>query len=279
MAQVRQLLAAGADLPGESPRRDAEVLLGHVLGKSRAWLYTWPEQTVAAPLAAAFGELLTRRRSGVPVAYLTGRREFWSLSLQVSEATLIPRPETETLVEWALQLPLPAEAAVLDLGTGSGALAIALACERKAWRITAVDVSEAALAVAAFNVSRLCPGRVSLHHSDWFAAVAQRNFDLIVSNPPYVESDSEYLRRGDVAFEPRSALVAGSTGLDDIRQLVDRAPHFLRDGGWLLLEHGHRQAGAVRELMQEAGFPSPQTRCDLAGHERVTGASTPSKSS
>ncbi len=259
--------------PGDSPRRDAEILLGHVLGKSRAWLYTWPEQTVAAALAEAFDQLLARRRRGVPVAYLTGRREFWSLSLQVSEATLIPRPETETLVEWALQLPLPGDAAVLDLGTGSGAVAIALACEREAWRVAAVDASEAALAVAAVNVSQLCPGRVSLQHSDWFGAVAQRDFDLIVSNPPYVESGSEYLRSGDVAFEPRSALVAGSTGLDDIRQLVGRAPRFLRDGGWLLLEHGHRQAGAVRELLREAGFPSPQTRCDLAGHERVTGAS------
>lgn len=271
MTTVAACLRAGDDLPGDSARRDAEILLGHLLGKPRSWLYAWPEQPLTEAQADGYAALLERRRAGVPVAYLTGQREFWSLSLRVTEATLIPRPETETLVEWALELTLPPTAAVLDLGTGSGAIALALAAERRGWRVTATDASAAALAVAEDNARRLCPGRIRCLQSDWFAALAGERFDLVVSNPPYVESDSPWLASGDVRFEPRSALVAGSTGLDDLRQLADAAPAHLRPGGWLLLEHGFQQGRAVRQLLVDAGFVEVATRCDLAGLERITG--------
>jgi len=272
MTTVAACLRAGEDLPGDSARRDAEILLGHLLGKSRSWLYAWPEQPLTAVQLADYAALLARRRAGVPVAYLTGEREFWSLSLRVTDATLIPRPETETLVEWALELALPATAAVLDLGTGSGAIALALAAERQGWRISATDASAAALAVARDNVRRLCPGRIRCLQSDWFEALQGEQFDLVVSNPPYVESNSPWLASGDVRFEPRSALVAGSTGLDDLRQLAEAAPAHLRPGGWLLLEHGFEQGRAVRQLLVDAGFVEVATRCDLAGLERITGA-------
>lgn len=271
MTTVAACLRAGDDLPGDSGRRDAEILLGYLLGKSRGWLYTWPEHALTAVQAADYAALLNRRRAGVPVAYLTGEREFWSLSLQVTDATLIPRAETETLVEWALELPLPPTAAVLDLGTGSGAIALALASERPGWRVTATDASAAALAVAGDNARRLCPGRVRCLQSDWFTDLGGEQFDLIVSNPPYVENDSPWLGSGDLRFEPRTALVAGSTGLDDLRQLVAAAPAHLRPGGWLLLEHGFQQGQAVRELLVAAGFAEVVTRRDLAGLERTGG--------
>ncbi|MEQ9462078.1 MAG: peptide chain release factor N(5)-glutamine methyltransferase [Haliea sp.] len=271
MTTVGACLRAGDELPGDSPRRDAEILLGHLLEKPRSWLYAWPEHRLSAAQAADFAALLEQRRCGTPVAYLTGEREFWSLPLRVTEATLIPRPETETLVEWALELVLPATAAVLDLGTGSCAIALALATERSAWQVTATDVSAAALAVAEDNARRLCPGRVRLLSSDWFAAVSGERFELIVSNPPYVESDSPWLGSGDVRFEPRSALVAGDSGLDDLRQLAAGAPAHLRPGGWLLLEHGFQQGEAVRQLLVAAGFDQVTTRRDLGGRERITG--------
>ncbi|HEY7775747.1 MAG TPA: peptide chain release factor N(5)-glutamine methyltransferase [Kineobactrum sp.] len=271
MATIAEWLHAGDDLPGDSPRRDCEILLAHVLGKSRTWLYTWPEREVGAGQGETLTQLLQRRREGMPVAYLTGRREFWSLALEVNSATLIPRPETETLVEWALELALPTAAAVLDMGTGSGAIALALAVERARWEITAVDASIAALAIARANGERLCPQRVHFVESDWFSDLAGSRWDLIVSNPPYVEADSPYLQRGDLRFEPHSALVAGSSGLDDIVRLAAAAPHYLRPGGWLLLEHGFEQGAAVRRLLDAAGLQQVATRCDLAGHERITG--------
>ena len=271
MDTVQALLRSARDLPGDSAVRDAEILLAHCLGKSRTWLYTWPDATVSEVCAQQFRGLVKRRTMGEPVAYLTGHREFWSLDLAVTTSTLIPRPETETLVEWALQLSPPERAYVADLGTGTGAIALALATERPTWRVTAVDRSDAALAVALENVQRCGLNNVNLAQSDWFTALAGQAFDLVVSNPPYVEEDDEHLAQGDVRFEPRVALVAGKAGLGDITRIVDQAPDFLRPGGWLLLEHGYRQGHEVCALLQQRGFEAVATRPDLAGQDRVSG--------
>ncbi|MCB1689291.1 MAG: peptide chain release factor N(5)-glutamine methyltransferase [Halioglobus sp.] len=271
MPSVQELLRSGDDLPTDSARRDTEILLCHCLGKSRAWLYTWPEKTVPEDCAGRFAQLLDQRRSGQPIAYLVGEREFWSLSLAVNNSTLIPRPETETLVAWALELALPEGAKVLDLGTGSGAIALAVAVERPLWRVTAVDSSADALQVARANVASSGVHNVSLLQSDWYQAVAGERFDALLANPPYIDSEDPHLTRDDVRFEPRAALVAASGGLADLQCLVSGAPAHLREGGWLLLEHGFAQAPAVRAMLSAAGFDAVETRCDIAGLERITG--------
>ena len=271
MATVRELLRSGDDLPGDSARRDAEILLGHCVGKSRSWLYTWPEREVAAPQVDQYQRLLAQRRDGQPVAYLVEQREFWSLPLRVNHHTLIPRPETETLVSWALELALPADALVLDLGTGSGAIALALASERPDWRVTGLDASEDALAVARGNATSLGLQRVGFGCSDWYRGVAGQRFHLLVANPPYVDPIDPHLEQGDVRFEPRAALVAEQAGLADLAQLVSGAPAHLYPGGWLLLEHGFSQGEAVRALLRQAGFEEIETRSDLAGMERISG--------
>ncbi|MEP1594786.1 MAG: peptide chain release factor N(5)-glutamine methyltransferase, partial [Halieaceae bacterium] len=271
MATVQQLLQEAKTLPGDSGRRDAEILLCHTLDKPRSYLYSWPESEPSPRQQSIFLELLAQRRDGQPVAYLIGEREFWSLSLTVDGHTLIPRPETETLVSWALELALPDHADVLDLGTGSGAIALALASERPDWQVTAADRSEGAVEIAAGNASRLALGNVHCLLSDWFGAVAGFQFDLLVSNPPYIEEDDPHLQRGDLRFEPVSALAAGPDGLGDLRVLAGQAPAHLNPGGWLLLEHGYQQGDAVRELLREAGFGAVTTRNDLSGHPRITG--------
>ena len=271
MATVRELLQRGQQLPGDSARRDTEILLCHSLNKSRAWLYTWPEAELSDQAYTLFEQLFTARAQGQPIAYLTGYREFWSLQLQVNEHTLIPRPETETLVQWALELELPASAAVLDLGTGCGAIALALASERPQWQVSGLDASESALAVAATNAEALGLQRVGFLHSSWFSAVPGQRFDLLVSNPPYVDPVDEHLKQGDLRFEPRSALAADEQGLADLRCLVDGAPQHLLPGGWLLLEHGYDQGASVRKLLQLAGFAAIETRQDDGGNDRITG--------
>ena len=271
MASVQQLLRAAVDLPGEEARREAEILLGHCLGKSRAWLYTWPEADVAPDQAGSYRAMLARRKEGIPVAYLTGEREFWSLRLAVDEHTLIPRAETETLVEWALALPLPDNAHVADLGTGSGAIALAVASERENWRVTATDSSASALEIADRNARRNKLDQVEFMHSDWYAALRGRRFDLLLSNPPYIAANDEHLRQGDLRFEPRQALVADRGGLAALAVLVEGAPRHLQGDGWLLLEHGWEQGAAVRELLRDRGFCQIATRCDPAGLERITG--------
>jgi release factor glutamine methyltransferase len=271
MATVQELLHAGLDLPSASARRDTEILLCHCLGKPRTWLYTWPEREVPAAQAQTFNAMLEQRRSGQPIAYLVGQREFWSLPLAVNKATLIPRPETETLVAWALELPLPAAAAVLDLGTGSGAIALAVASERPAWRVTAIDASAQALAVARANAASTGLERVVFMQSDWYAAVRGVRFDALLANPPYIADDDPHLAAGDLRFEPRSALVSTGGGLADLQHLVSGAPALLADHGWLLLEHGFEQGDAVRAMLQRSGFRQVSTRRDMAGQERVTG--------
>lgn len=271
MVTVQELLRSGSDLPTDSARRDTEILLCHCLGKPRAWLYTWPEKEVARDCARDFEKLLAQRREGVPVAYLTGERDFWSLQLAVSDATLIPRPETETLVSWALELALPNAASVLDLGTGSGAIALALASERSHWRVTALDVSQEALQVARGNAVRTRLTSVHFVQSDWYQAVIGQRFNALLANPPYIDGDDPHLALGDVRFEPRSALVSSDSGLEDLGRLVTGASDHLLDGGWLLLEHGFEQANAVCAMLHDAGFSQVSTRRDMSGQQRITG--------
>lgn len=271
MASVRELLQRGETLSSDSPRRDAEILLGHCLQRDRSWLYTWPEREVEPDAVRRYEELMRRRAAGEPVAHLTGTREFWSLSLAVDASTLIPRPETETLVAWALELPLPDNAAALDLGTGTGAIALALASERPGWRVTGVDASDAALALARRNARDAGLEGVTFTASNWFAGLGQQRYHLVVSNPPYIADADPHLGAGDVRFEPRSALVAADGGLADLAHIVRESPRFLERGAWLLLEHGCEQGAAVRELLRASGFADIATRRDLALHERITG--------
>ncbi len=271
-ATLGKLLREGRErLEGrsDSPGLDAEILLAWAVDGTRASLRAFPERPVNARRQARFRAALARRAAGAPVAYLTGVREFWSLSLQVSPATLVPRPETECLVELALEaLPQP-DAAVADLGTGCGAVALALARERPRWRLVATDNSVAALRVARANARRLGVASLALVAGDWCTALRPGpRFDAIVSNPPYVAAGDPHL--GRLAAEPRQALVAGSDGLAAIRDIVAQAGVHLLPGGLLALEHAPAQATMVRDLMRHAGFSRVHTRADYAGRARIT---------
>lgn len=270
MATIQSLLDS-AELPASpTARLDAELLLAAVLGKPRSYLRTWPEHEPGAEQLAAFAALLERRRAGEPVAYILGHQGFWSLDLEVAPHTLIPRPDTELLVETALQLAPATPQRVLDLGTGSGAIALALASERGGWQVIGVDRIAEAVALAERNRQRLKLGNAEFRQSSWFDGLAGERFGLILSNPPYIAADDRHLGEGDVRFEPLSALVAGVDGLDDIRQIIAQAPRHLQAGGWLLLEHGYDQAEAVRELLAAAGFTAVDSRRDLGGHQRIS---------
>lgn len=272
LAQAREQLQAVSD----SARLDAELLLAGALHKDRTWLYTWADRELSCAELALAEPLLQRRCAGEPVAYILGWRDFWSLRLQTNPSTLIPRPDTETLIEWALELPLPATSRVLDLGTGTGAIALALASEQPSWQVSGVDQSAAAVALAQANASSNQLPRVSFQQSDWFSAV-QGLFDLVVSNPPYIDAADEHLSQGDVRFEPRSALVADDNGLRDLALIIEQAPVYLRADGWLLLEHGWQQAEAVCGLLRQRGFVDVQTRRDLGGQSRISGGRWPAR--
>ena len=270
MATIESLLNH-VELPDSpTPRLDAELLLAHALGKSRSYLHTWPERELYASQLERYQAAIVRRQAGEPVAYILGQQGFWSLELEVASHTLIPRPDTELLVETVLALLPATPAALLDLGTGTGAIALALASERPAWRLTGVDRVAEAVALAERNRVRLNLSNASFTASHWFSALAGQRYQLIVSNPPYIAADDRHLAEGDVRFEPSSALVAGADGLDDIRLIIQQAPDYLEAGGWLLLEHGFDQAVAVRELLSARGFSAVESRRDLGGHERIS---------
>ncbi|WP_138437805.1 peptide chain release factor N(5)-glutamine methyltransferase [Marinobacter shengliensis] len=259
---------------GDSPRLDAELLLSHVTGLGRTSFRAWPEREVAPDQAQAFRELVAERVKGLPIAYLLGQQEFWSLPLKVSPSTLIPRPDTECLVETALELPLPENARVLDLGTGTGAIALALASEKAKWQIMASDRVEEAVELAREN-SRSLQLPITVVQSHWFGQISESGFDLLISNPPYIPASDGHLHEGDVRFEPPSALVAGDDGLDDIRLLVTEGFKRLNPGGWMLLEHGYDQGDAVRDLFAKAGWLNIETRKDYGGNDRMTLARKP----
>jgi release factor glutamine methyltransferase len=270
MSTIESLLDT-ADLPDSpTPRLDAELLLAAALGKPRSYLRTWPERELDGEQLTRFQASLQRRRQGEPVAYILGHQGFWSLDLEVAPHTLIPRPDTELLVETALELLPATPLSALDLGTGTGAIALALASERPAWQVTGVDRVEDAVALAERNRQRLQLGNARFLHSYWFSALSGERYGLILSNPPYIRADDQHLDQGDVRFEPSSALVAGRDGLDDIRVIIQAAPAHLLPGGWLLLEHGFDQAEAVRELLVAGGFAEVHSRRDLGGHERIS---------
>ena len=253
------------------PREDAEPLLLHVLERDRAWLFAHADDPVPAATAAACRSLVQRRIDGEPVAYLTGHRGFWTLDLETGPDTLIPRPETELLVELALARLDPHEPArVADLGTGTGAIALAIASERPAAAVIATDVAKATLAVAVRNAERNRIGNVWFRRGDWCQALGHDRFDLIASNPPYIAEGDPHLSEGDLRHEPARALASGADGLDAIRVLAATAPARLVPGGWLLLEHGHDQGAAVRALLEQAGLVAVETARDLEQRERVS---------
>jgi release factor glutamine methyltransferase len=256
----------------DSATADIELLLCYCIQKPRSYLRAWPEAVLSPAIEQQFLQLLSRRQQGEPIAYLIGERGFWTLDLQVSPATLIPRPETELLVEIVLsRLQSAVKARVLDLGTGTGAIALALASERADWQLLASDVSEEAVLLAEANRAALGLDNVSIQQSDWFTAIAPGRFDAIVSNPPYIDPQDPHLHRGDIRFEPRSALVADNQGMADIEKIVAKAPNYLADAGWLLFEHGYDQGDKARALLAAAGFQQVFTEQDLAGQDRVSG--------
>jgi release factor glutamine methyltransferase len=259
-----EFLLAGS----ESPLLDAQVLLAHVLGKETIYLMTWPERDISPEQKAEFEELVQKRINGVPVAHLTGIREFWSLPLKVNDSTLIPRPDTETLVEATLEI-CSRDADILDLGTGTGAIILALASELPKANCIGVDFSDDAVQLATENAQQLKIDNVSFKQSNWFENVTGQ-FDLIVSNPPYIDKNDHHLQQGDVRFEPLSALVADNNGLADIELIAQEAVNYLKEGGTLLIEHGFEQGALVRDILKEAAYSQIKTVKDYGGNDRVT---------
>jgi release factor glutamine methyltransferase len=259
-----EFLLAGSD----SPLLDAQVLLAYVLGKETIYLLTWPEREISREQKAAFEDLVQKRINGVPVAHLVGTREFWSLPLKVNDSTLIPRPDTEILVESALEI-CTADADILDLGTGTGAIILALASELPKANCVGIDFSSDAVKLATENAQQLNIKNVSFKQSNWFENVTGK-YDLIVSNPPYIDKNDHHLQQGDVRFEPLSALVAENNGLADLQLIAQQAVNYLKEGGALLMEHGFEQGAMVRDILKNLCYSQIKTIKDYGGNERVT---------
>lgn len=254
-----------------SAKRDAQVLLGHVLQCNSAHLFTWPEKQLADEALEKYQSLIQQRQHGTPVAHLTGKREFWSLNLNVNNSTLIPRPETETLIEFILtKFNDKKNLKLIDMGTGTGAIAIALATEKPQWNIFACDISEQAIQLAALNSKQHQTDNITFIQSNWFNNIADNDFDIIVSNPPYIAKDDVHLSQGDVRFEPKSALTAGDTGMDDIEYLCLHAKQHLRNDGCLIVEHGYDQKSAVNDCFARNNYTEIEQQLDLSGHTRMT---------
>ncbi len=267
-----QVRAAGRKL---GDRNEAARLAALALEQPLAWIFAHGDEHLDPRQAHRFAEMVDRRAQGVPFAYIAGTREFFGREFSVSPAVLIPRPETEHLVAWSLDLPLPDDARVLDVGTGSGCIILSLAAERPAWQCVATDISKEALAVAAINRGRLRLPRVGFLLGNLMQPVDETGFDLVVSNPPYVASGDRHMKTGDIRFEPEVALASGPDGLAHLKAIVEAARHMLSKDGWLLLEHGYDQAAPVRELFRANGYGNIESRRDLAGIERVTGGTSP----
>lgn len=248
---------------------DVEVLLAHVLEKTRTYLYTWPDKLLSEAQLVQLQTFFERRQAGEPVAYILGEREFWSLPLSTQPSTLIPRPDTEVLVETVLAKFDETALRCIDLGTGTGAIALALKSERPHWQITGADRVPEAVALATENAKKLQLD-VTMVEQNWLSGIAENSFDVIVSNPPYIDADDEHLAQGDVRFEPISALVASNNGLADIELITTQAQKVLTNGGALFFEHGWQQAGAVREILTERGFNGVETVADYGGNDRVS---------
>ena len=255
----------------DSVQADVEILLCHVLQCNRTWLHTWPEKELTPEQTEQFNKLITARSKHQPVAYLTGKRGFWSFELEVNETTLIPRPETELLVETALEkIPQDAHWQVLDLGTGTGAIALAIAHERPQCHVTAIEKSNDALKTAIKNSQILNLKNITFLQGNWLEPVQSKNFDLIVSNPPYIAENDEHLSQGDVQHEPATALASGKDGLDDIRLIIGQAREHLNPGGWLMFEHGYDQHAAIFRLLKNSGYSDISQVKDLGGQVRVS---------
>lgn len=262
-------LAAARFNQSDSPKRDAEILLSFVTGRARTYLLAFGETVLTAEQLAVLESLAARREQGEPIAYLVGEREFWSLPLSVSSATLIPRPDTECLVEQALAHLPATPCRILDLGTGTGAIALAIASERPDCSVVGGDIKADAVALARHNAEKLAINNVYFLQSSWFESVSGL-FTLIVSNPPYIDANDPHLNQGDVRYEPHSALVAPAEGLADLAEIIRQSPAYLAAGGWLMLEHGWQQAGAVQKLLKNAGFSAVMTHKDYGNNDRVT---------
>ncbi|WP_145533122.1 peptide chain release factor N(5)-glutamine methyltransferase [Yersinia alsatica] len=262
-------LAAARFNQSDSPKRDAEILLSFVTGRARTYLLAFGETVLTAEQLAVLEPLAARREQGEPIAYLVGEREFWSLPLSVSSATLIPRPDTECLVELALAHLPATPCRILDLGTGTGAIALAIASERPDCSVVGGDIKADAVALARHNAEKLAINNVYFLQSSWFESVSGL-FTLIVSNPPYIDANDPHLNQGDVRYEPHSALVAPAEGLADLAEIIRQSPAYLEAGGWLMLEHGWQQAEAVQKLLKNAGFSAVMTHKDYGNNDRVT---------